>query len=765
MRSEDSPTGLFWEEIYASAFKVAPYHWPVIGWMSDLFSLQATDVSDYYRLYYAPNNAVLVLVGDFNTEKMLDAVRTHFGPLPRAPDPPAVRSVEPEQKVPRRVTFRSPKTNLAHVVYAYHVPEAANADAPTLSLLETILGSGRDNRLDKAFVETGLGVSASADYDISRDPSLFSFSIEVMPGVDTDKIEAELQKQIDALKTDLVSDYELQRAKNRFLGDEIFENQTVSSYGMKIGWFEVAGGDYRLLDTMLQKSQTVTKEDIQTLCRKYFVDTNLTSGVLLPEPGAAATAGDDEGGGGMVHRSATRPGRVAHRSDAPHKAHPAKGKRIAKPAPAMPAGGAIADKVKKTILPNGLTLIVLENHAFPTVYVHGIIRGGGAASDPKNKEGIGALTAASMRRGTATRSYDDINRALEFVDADISFGAGVESLVFRAHFLSKDINVGTDLLTDILLHPSFPEDGVNKERELQVAGLEDEAKNNRQQAWYTYTALLYGDHPYGRRVSGLKGAVERLTRADAEAFYRANYRPDRTVIAVVGDVDAASVIATLSKSLGGWKAPDRKPFGIPAPPALGRTLTKTYAMPEKAQCVLYLGEPSVPRNNPDYDAFSLLTDILAGSDLTSRLYKSVREKEGLVYYVYGYDSPRTMGNAFQFTAGAAPENVDRVVELIRNEIPRIRNTPVDPQELDDAKSFVTGNRALELETYAALADRLANLHYFGLPFSDIDTYTTRIQKLSAADLMRVAKKYLNPDIYVLGIAGPTPGGRKSNAPK
>ena len=744
MRNEDSPTGLFWEEINAAAFKIHPYGWPIIGWMEDLEKMDIEDVRDYYKSHYAPDNAIVVMVGDFKTSEAIEKIVAAFGDIPSSGkikfDAPAA---EPEQHVEKRIVFPTDKSNLGYVVATWHTPTYPDDDSPVLEIIDSILSSGRESRLFQTFVEGGLAGSAEAIHDTNTDPYLFYVEIEALPGVEETEIEAKLIEEIELLKTEPVSDYELQKAKNRFRADQVMDMQSISSFGRTMGWFELTTGNPEFWDTYLEKIDAVTVDDVLRVAKKYLIDTNKTTGILVPEAPAGAAAPVVPG-----------PAKEYGYRDTGEPVAPAEEQQISLDEfPPIE----FSKNVKRIELPNGLTLIVYENHAFPTVHIEGAIKGGGSYSDPEGLSGLGKLVSMTIRRGTAARTYEEINKMLEFVGADFEFFGGNESLAFAGDFLEKDFGMGFELMADMLLNPAFEEDDLEVERGVALADLAARMKNHRSRAWQACLELLYPNHPYSKPVDGTEEGLAAVATQDLKDFHAKNIRPDRTIIAVVGDVTVQDVKAAAEKYLGEWKRPDDTQFIVPEVVSGGTHETREVLMPEKMQGVFFMGFPGPEPEDPDYELFKIMTDILAGTDLTSRLYLSVREREGFVYYVYGYDLPKTGATSFQITAGLSPENFKKTLDLISEEIKRIQTEPVTREELADALSYKVGNKPLTLETNEEIALTLVTYAYHGRPFEDIDNYLETIKNITPDDIMRVAKKYLDPDKYVLGVAGPRIG--------
>ena len=283
LRTDDDPSSALWEEVQAAAFKAYPYGHPVIGWMEDLKQLIRTDVQSFYKMYYIPNNAVIVVVGDFDRAQLLPKIQEAFGSIPRAPEPQPVRSDEPPQRGERRVVLRRPDARLPSLVAGYHVPNLKDPDGYALDVLEVILAGGKSARLYRRLVyEKQLALNASAYYSrVSAAPDLFTLFASPLPGKTVDDLEQALYAEIERLKTELVSARELQKAKNQIEASFIFSQDSIFSLARQLASYEMVG-DWRYWEAYLPGIRAVTREDIQRVTQKYFTKENRTVGVLIP---------------------------------------------------------------------------------------------------------------------------------------------------------------------------------------------------------------------------------------------------------------------------------------------------------------------------------------------------------------------------------------------------------------------------------------------------------------------------------------------------
>jgi zinc protease len=282
MRYEDDPTSTMVEQMMAMAFMAHPYQWPAIGWMADLGNLTRDDVYTHYKTYYAPNNATIVVVGDFDTKKLFPEIEKYFGTILRGPDVPKMGAVEPKQLGERRVMVRK-EAELPAVFAGYHVPNLKHPDSYALDVLQSILSSGKSSRLYRSLVyEKQLALYAGGDYDnITNDPNLFYVYAGVMPGKAMEEVEKALYTEIEKLKIEPVADDEIQKAKNQIEAQFIMGQDSVFYQAMLLGQYETVAS-WKLLEKYLDGIRAVTKADIQRVAKEYFSEDNRTVGILAP---------------------------------------------------------------------------------------------------------------------------------------------------------------------------------------------------------------------------------------------------------------------------------------------------------------------------------------------------------------------------------------------------------------------------------------------------------------------------------------------------
>jgi zinc protease len=419
---------------------------------------------------------------------------------------------------------------------------------------------------------------------------------------------------------------------------------------------------------------------------------------------------------------------------------------------AGPPAGA-APLAHREVLTNGIVLLVAERPAVPIVAVRVYTRAG-AVLDPPDKGGLANLTGATLTRGTARRSGPELDAAIEFVGGSLEAGAGRDGLTVSLSVLKKDLDLGLELLQEVVLSPAFPEAEVKRKVAEIQAAIKRSEENPERVAARALAPLIYDGHPYARPVEGTVASVGKLTRDDAMAFYRERVRPDTAIVAVVGAVTVDEARRAIERSLGGWKPPTSAPASVPdvpaPPPPQERKVTR-----ELTQATILMGRQAIRQTNPDYFPLGVASYILGGGS-ASRLYGRVRDEGGQAYSVYSYVSPSRHGASFVVGSQTRTSEVPKVLAAIRAELERMTREPVSDRELDLAKSYLIGSFPFRLDTSSKVADFLVAIEANGLGLDYADRYRASIARVTAADVQRVAAKFFSPDQFSQVVVGKLP---------
>jgi len=403
--------------------------------------------------------------------------------------------------------------------------------------------------------------------------------------------------------------------------------------------------------------------------------------------------------------------------------------------------------VERKVLDNGLILLVVQRHNLPVVKVTVGIQAGNLL-EPEEKAGLANLTASLITGGTANRTAQQISEEIEFVGGSVGAGGGDDYISVSLSVLKKDINLGFDLLSDIILHPSFPEDELIKKKERIKGGLKAQEEDPGFIASREFKKAIFGSHPYGRLVTGTAETIDNINREDLQQFHAEYYAPDNSVVAVVGDISADEVGVLFSKYFTNWQARSVAMPSVPRPdkPKERKTVTVDRDL---TQANIILGHTGVSRDNPDYYSISVMNYILGSGGFASRLMQNIREEKGLVYDIHSFFAANKYGGRFQVGLQTKNESANQAIEEILKEIKRIMTEDVSDTEIDDAKSFLTGSFPMRIETSRRIASFLVAVEYFDLGAEYIDNYPSYINRVTKADILRVAKKYLDPVKFTL----------------
>ncbi len=421
---------------------------------------------------------------------------------------------------------------------------------------------------------------------------------------------------------------------------------------------------------------------------------------------------------------------------------------------AGPAAVGAAPLAHREVLPNGLVLLVAERPAVPIVAVRVSLRAG-AAFDPPDKAGLANLTGALLTRGTARRTAQELDAAIEFVGGRLEAGACRDALTVSLTVLRKDLGLGLDLLQEVVLTPTFPEAELKRKVAEIQAAIERSEENPEAVAGRALARLVYPGHPYGTPVEGTRESVGRLTRADVAGFHARHVRPDTTVIAVVGAVTVDEARREVARRFGAWARPPMPAPPPPPPASPGVPGAETVRREHLTQTTILLGRQAVNQRDPDYFPLAVASYILGGGS-ASRLYQRVREEGGLAYAVYSYLAPGRYGAAVVVSAQTRTAEAGRVAAIFREELDRMVREPVSERELELARAYLIGSFPLRLDTSAKVADFLVAVEELGLGLDYADRYRERIARVSAADVQRVAAAYFRPDTFSRVLVGAQP---------
>jgi len=744
---ENSPNYRLGRAVMRAAFPNRAYGLPVGGTKADVERFTVEQVRDYYRTYYSPDNATLVITGDFATEPVLASVRDIFAKVPQQPKTspkPVASSSAPAVKTP--VVLREPgSAALLEVVYP--LPDAKHPDVPALDVMDAILTQGRSSRLYQALVESGLASDISAYPAELIEPGWYNISATAASGQKLSKIDQVLQKSLAALQQRQVSSAELNRAKTQLQAFFTLSNRDITSQASQLGYNQTVTGDYRYSDRYLAGIAKVTAADIQRVARLYLDAAKRTVGYFEPtqitgQPGATQSA----------------PTQTEENFSAGEPVDPAE---VAKYLPATNSESATQQPLPQRFqLNNGLTVLLLPDASTPTVTLSGHIQAG-TSFDSDAKAGLASLTAENLTSGTSHKNTLALAQELENRGINLGFDTNREGVQVEGTALVKELPTLIATLADMLQNSTFPTDQLALARQQALTQLQVELDNPQVLGRRVFQQAVYPKgHPFYTFPTA--ASLKRITRADVTRFYRQHYRPDTVTLTLVGNFEPDQVRSLLQTSLGKWQAKGQPPaLRFPTVTVPKDVKRLNPVLPGKAQSVTYLGYQGISRKDPRYYAALVLNQVLGGDTLASRLGTEIRDRQGLTYGIYSYFQAGQHAGPFLIQMQTAPEDAQRAISSTLTLLKQLQSRGITATELSVAKRSLTYSYPVELASPDALADTILSNEVYGLEPEEIRNFPRKINAVTQAQVQQAAQELIHPNQIVVVTAGPAAGATQT----
>jgi len=729
--------------LFQSVFDVHPYGRPIIGNATTVRKLRRDDILAFFAKHYVASNVTMVIVGDFDAMAAKAKIAKAFKPMPRGvavgPRPP-----QPEQNG-LRVQGAARDVKEAQVLMGFRAPAINHPDIAPLDLLAVLLGQGDSSRLNLEVVRNRqLATSTSAYLFSARDPGAFVVGVGLPPGRVEETVRVVLDEVL-RMTVEEVPPEEMAKAKTILESDRVYDKETVQGYARKLGFFSAIAGDPNFEERYLADLQKTTAADLRRVAAQYLRTANMSIYVQIPE-GRSAKQGD------KAEKILQRVRKAAENAEARASA------RFAR----SPAATPDSDRVIRHVFPSGLKLLILRDSSVPVVALRATWVGGLRYEDDRSN-GISNMIASLLVRGTKTRSAEQIMNEVEGMAGSLTGYAGRNSLGMQAEFLSRYFERGFDLVGDCIRNAMFAEDELEKERRIVLDDIHAQEDNLGQVAFKLFHAAMWQKHPYRLDHMGTAETVAGFTRRKLINHFRQRYSTSNLTIAVVGDVDPAKVKAKIA-TLFGDAADERleKPV-VPVEPIRVEPI-QVFKFMAKEQSHLVLGYQGVGFANADRFPLEVLAYVLSGQG--GRLFTEIREKRALAYRVSAFSVEGLDPGYFAVYLASSPENLDEAVKVVHRELREVADKGISTEELARAQRYLVGVHAIGLQRKSALAAALAFHEAYGQGWKSYRQYGDNVMKVTAAEVARVARKYLDPQREVTAVVKPpaeSPGVARSAA--
>ncbi|MCC5636548.1 insulinase family protein [Nostoc sp. CHAB 5844] len=769
---ENSPEYRLNRAVMQAVFPNHAYGLPVGGSKADVEKFQVEQVREYYRKFYTPDNAVLVIVGDFQTTKTLETVKEIFGKLAKSQE--SIVNSQPfgyaqgkwsrvngqnSARCSTPTTANSTPLVLreqgaaAMLQVVYPLPDLNHPDIPALEVMDYILTEGRNSRLYQALVESGLASEVTASVASLRDAGWYELLVTADDHQDLKKIEKVLNRAIANLSQKGVKPEEITRAKMQLEAGVILSNRDITSQAMQLGNDETTAGDYRFTERYLAAVSQVTAADIVNVVNKYLKLETRVVGVFQP------TAQHTTETGKKLHLNQTTENLSA--------GTPVAASEVDKYLPPIDETTDVVKQVSHSAshntstpalpeqftLANGLQVLLLPDKSTPTLTLNGHIKAG-KEFDRENQAGLASLVADNLMSGTKSKNALTLAKALEERGASLDFTAYREGVRIEGDSLAADLPILIQTLADAVKNSTFPKKELELNRQQALTDLKQELDDPAEVAKRTFVQSLYPkQHPL--YAFPTQKSLQRIKREDVIAFKTKHYRPDTTVLVIVGDFELTQVRSLLQKELGDWQVSGQPPqLQYPTVNIPDNVIRVNPVMAGKAQAITFMGYTGITRQDSRYYAALVLNQILGGDTLSSYLGAEVRERQGLTYGIYSYLQAQKNVGTFWIEMQTSPEDSNKAIASTRKLLQEIHQQGVSANDVETAKNTLISNYKVSLADPEELAHTMLMNQVHGIDIVEIHSFTDKIKQVTLAQVNQAARELLHPDKIVVVTAGP-----------
>ncbi|GAA4007897.1 pitrilysin family protein [Sphingomonas swuensis] len=732
---------LFSHYIPMASYQRHPYARPGIGSIEELDAATIDDVRAFHATYYRPDNAVVVVSGNFDPAELNRWVDDYFTPIRRpAGAIPRVKVTEPARTAARSYTVTEPNTPLPALVMSFLLPPATSPDFAALEVLQAVLASGDSSRMNEALVRTRLATDASVYIDEKQGQGLLAPYAILAGGRTVAEVEAVLRRELMRLASEPVSAAELAEARNELLTGALKDRETVEGKAELLANGVLLEGDPRASDKRLAALAKVTAADVQRVARRYL-DLNgaVTIRYLPAAEGATASGGDRIAlAQGVVTSPLKAPADIKLVTPASDAA------RVRPPEPAA----AVAVRVPQPVtakLANGLTVITVPRSNLPLVSAN-LVSLGGSAADPVDKAGLHALAATLLTKGTATRSATQIAAAVEALGGQLGSGAGAEGITLDLTVRTSELDKALGIMADVARNAAFAGDEVERARGQATDEAALALQNPGALSRLAVARALYGTGAYGAPAGGTTQSLKNIDRADVVAAAGQSLRPDGSVLVLSGDITPDRAREVAEKAFGSWRAQGSAATAA-ARPAAGeaplRGKVVVIDMPGSSQAAVAVARDTLVRSDPRYYS-TVLANAVLGGGYSARLNREIRIKRGLSYGASSSLSASRRAGAVVAAVQTKNATAPEVLGIILDEMKRLGAEPIPAAELGTRQAFITGSFGRQLETVDGLGDIVAGYVQSGVDPSEIGRFMQQVREVTPGQAGEMARTLLAP---------------------
>jgi len=729
-----------------------PYNWEVIGEMADLKNASLDDVKNYYGKFYGPNNATLVLAGDFNPDSVKILLNKYFGEIKShgevAKRGPMIVSLDQTKKFYHEDNF----ANAPEITMVWPVPQAYSKDAYALDFLAKLLADGKKAPLYKVLVKEKQLTSRTNAYNYSSElAGEFTISIRANEGKSLKEIESAINEAFARFEKDGITEKDVERIKASSEKSFYSGLNSVFNKSLQLAFYNTFLNDPGFIEKDIENIKAVTRDEIKMAYEKYIKDKPHIVTSFVPK-GQTAMIADSSISAGIKEENINQATQVAIAAEGKEKIEKTSSTidRTIEP-PAGPEPEVNVPKNWHAVLSNGINVFGIENKELPLVNMNLIIDGG-ISQDILSLPGVASMVAKVLPQGTKNKTPEDLEEETELLGSSIYLHADDEEMTMSASMLSRNFDKTVALMKEILLEPRWDTTefriAQTRTRNLIIQAMAQPS----QVANLTFFKLLYGkDNIFGYSSMGTRESIDKITLNDLKDYYNRCFSPKVTRVLVAGNVTKEQVLAALEPLSKEWKATEVSFNNYPAPPVPEKSTIYFVDIPGSRQSVIYLGYPALSRSNPDYVKVNFINYRLGGA-FTSILNQILREQKGFTYGARSFFEESKEVAPFVAYSSVRSDATLESLKIFRDEMEKYRQG-LSSADLQFVKNCIIRSDALRFETNDALVGMLATMTKYGLPEDYIKQEDNVMKNMTVEDSKAIAEKYILPNKMICVVVG------------
>jgi len=731
-----------------------PYSWQVIGSLEDLQNATLQDVKDFYNRWYVPNNATLVIAGDFDTEQAKEWVRKYFDEIPRGEEIEPLTDQPVSLDETEKLYYEDNFARLPELRMVWPGVDLYNEDAYALDILTQLLSEGKKAPLYKVLVEekelTSTVFMRSGNSEIAGEITLIT---RAYPGTNLNDVESAVSEAFTRFEEDGFTNDDLNRIKAGIETDFYNGLSSVLGKAFQLAQYNIFANDPGYINEDIQKTLAVTKEDVMQVYEEYIKGQPFVATSFVPQ-GQNKLALENSAPAEVEEEQIVAEGRGEQfeiPEETKYERTPSGFDRTVEPpygetpAPAIP-------EVWETELANGLEIYGIENYELPLVEFEITLKGGLMLEDQENA-GVSSLMADLMTKGTADKTPEELEEAIDLLGANINVSSGRQSLTIRGNSLARNYEETLALVEEIMLQPRWDEREFELAKQSTLSQIAQQSANPNSIASNTYNKLLYGEESIlSYNTIGKSNTVENITLDDLKSYYESNFSPSVADMHVVGAINNNEVVASMASMETQW---ENKPVEIPEfdlPEAPESSTVYFYDVPDAKQSLLRFGYLAMPETDPDFYRATIMNYKLGGGGFASRLTQELREGKGYTYGIRSGFSGSDMAGPFTISSGVRTNVTYESAALVKDILEAYPETFTD-DDLANTKSYLIKSSARQFETSGSKLNMLSNISSYGWSPDYVRDRQDMVQTMTKDQIEELARTYANPDKMIWLVVG------------